>query len=81
MPYIEQHYREQLDSGKAVPTSPGQLNYKISKLLKDYLHEHVISYGLLNDIVGAVEGAKQEFIRQVINPYEDQKIKTNGGLY
>ena len=81
MPYISGD-RKQLEEAKRNPQSPGQLNYAISCLLIDYLDEHRISYVVLNEIVGAVELAKQEFIRRVVNPYEEKKIETsNNDIY
>jgi len=32
----------------------------------------------LNSVVGILECAKQEFIRKVVNPYENKKIIENG---
>ena len=39
------------------------------------------SYATINDIIGALEGAKMEFYRRVVAPYEDEKIKENGDVY
>jgi len=39
------------------------------------------SYQTINDIIGALEGAKMEFYRRVVVPYEDKKIKDNGDVY
>jgi hypothetical protein len=35
----------------------------------------------MNEIVGALECCKQEFIRRKLNPYEDKKIKENSDVY
>jgi hypothetical protein len=59
----------------------GELNYKITLLLLAYLDDHTFNYQTLNDIVGAVESAKAEFQRRVVNPYEDEKIVQNGDVY
>jgi hypothetical protein len=35
----------------------------------------------MNNIIGVLECAKQEFYRKVCSPYEDQKSKDNGNVY
>jgi hypothetical protein len=40
-----------------------------------------LSYQTINDIVGALEGAKLEFYRRVAVPYEDKKIIENGDVF
>ena len=84
MPYISQERRIALD-GYNPPLhraeTPGELNYKITVLLKDFLDLHGTNYTNMNNIVGAVECAKQEFIRRIINPYENTKIEENGDCY
>ena len=86
MPYISQERRIQLDGYNPPLQSdraetPGELNYKITVLLKDFLDLHGTNYTNMNNIVGAVECAKQEFIRRIINPYENTKIEENGDCY
>ena len=63
------------------PLEPGQLNYAITCVLKDYIESNGLSYDTINDIVGALEGAKLEFYRRVAAPYEDKKIIENGDVY
>jgi hypothetical protein len=63
------------------PNEPGQLNYAITCVLKDYIEMNDLNYQTINDIVGALEGAKLEFYRRVAAPYEDTKIKENGDVY
>jgi hypothetical protein len=38
-------------------------------------------YRRINEVMGALECAKQEFYRRVAVPYEDKKIKENGDVY
>lgn len=59
----------------------GELNWAITQLLEDYRAEHGDSYGTFNDILGAALGARDEFYRRVVVPYEDQKCKDNGDVY
>lgn len=79
MPYIEKTLRFDVDMGKAL--TAGELNYKITKLIVAYLEDRGTSYQSINDVVGALEGAKAEFQRRVVAPYEDAKIRENGDVY
>jgi len=83
MPYIEQKRREELDSFliAAPAVTSGELNYKITQILLDYLRVNGTRYQVFNDITGALDNAKQEFYRRVVVPYEDEKIKLNGDVY
>lgn len=80
MPYITQTARDIIDDGGAVVT-PGELNYAFTQVIKNYIGTRGKNYGVFNDIIGALEGAKQEFYRRVVAPYEDEKIKQNGDVY
>lgn len=81
MPYIKPENREGF-AITAVPDNEGELNYAITFLLKKYMEYHQpLSYKVINDILGALEGAKQEFYRRVASKYEDQKISENGDVY
>ena len=66
---------------EAIPETPGELNYQITCLLKDYMTCNLLSYQTINDIVGALEGAKLEFYRRIAAPYENDKIEENGDVY
>lgn len=86
MPYIKQDMRLALDPIvdmiKRTPAmNAGELNYIITVLIKTYIKIHDLNYQRINDVVGALEGAKLEFTRRVTNDYEDSKIKTNGDVY
>lgn len=63
------------------PETAGELNYAITLELIAYLDSHGLCYDTINDILGAIEAAKLEFVRRVVNPYEDAAIKRNGDLY
>ena len=80
MPYIKEHRREELEESSAI-INPGELNYKITLLLTNYMHGKGLNYQTINDIMGALEGAKAEFYRRIAAPYEDKKIKENGDVY
>ena len=80
MPYITDTQRRALAQG-AAPSHPGELNYAITKLLVQYIDNHGLSYHVINDILGALEGAKLEFYRRVAVPCENLKLATNGDVY
>jgi len=79
MPYIP--YYERLESflGKK-PETAGQLNYLITTIILAYAKK-AGNYQGINDILGALEGAKLEFYRRYASPYEDSKIAANGDVY
>lgn len=87
MPYVAQAARTRIDQTRigdrdsSAIDLPGELNYAITKLCVAYLESHTLSYQTINDILGALEGAKAEFYRRVAAPYEDTKIQTNGDIY
>lgn len=79
MPYIKQEDRD--DHTALYPQHAGELNYAITLLVNDYFKRMGGRYQQINDIVGALEGAKLEFYRRVAAPYEDEKIEENGDVY
>ena len=87
MPYIDQRRREfiqdviqgTIDYDEI--ENCGELNFAISKILEVYWNNNGKRYQQINDILGALEGAKLEFARRVMYPYEDQKIISNGDIY
>ena len=82
MPYVIPADRGPIDlflDDIAIET-PGELNYAITKLVHTYLTSKGTSYGVLNEIVGVLECAKQEFYRRKVVPYEDVKIRENGDV-
>jgi len=82
MPYIKQDRRALLlPDSDVIAKTAGELNFQVTELLKQYVQRHGLSYQTINDIRGAVEGAKLEFERRVAFPYEDTKIKENGDVY
>jgi hypothetical protein len=80
LPYIRTQDRLDLQSGKS-PETAGELNYGFTVLAIEYMTKKGKSYATINDIMGALEGAKAEFYRRVAAPYEDTKIKENGDVY
>ena len=80
MPYIESQRRAEISKGYSEQTA-GELNYSITKLIQSYINRRGLTYQHINDVVGALEGAKTEFQRRIVNPYEDSKIEENGDVY
>lgn len=87
MPYIKQEKRDELRSGEFQDTyfleaeTSGELNYLFTITALKYLETKKLSYQTINDIVGALEGAKMEFYRRVAVPFEESKIRQNGDVY
>lgn len=81
MPYIDKNARFDLDSLFRNAQNPGELNYQITTLCTRYALLKGTSYQTANDIIGALEGAKLEFYRRYVGPYEDRKIWENGDVY
>ena len=78
MPYIKKETRE---VARFEPGSAGELNFAITMLIKTYQQFRGLSYQTVNDIVGALEGAKAEYQRRVVVPYENSKIAENGDVF
>jgi len=82
MPYINQSRRQLLEPDEYfVPVNAGELNYMLTSFCWKYLQRTGGRYQDINDVLGALEGAKLEFYRRVAAPYEDEKIKENGDVY
>jgi len=86
MPYIKTSDRDRLDYVTDVVHTvgikdAGELNYLITQLCIAYMHDNGKRYQKINDVVGALEGAKMEFYRRYAAPYEDDKINENGDVY
>ncbi|MCK4830110.1 hypothetical protein KA005_81080 [bacterium] len=87
MPYIKQSRRDELDDdienllvSLGCGASAGDYSYSISMLIHHYTASYGLNYKNLNAAVGILECAKQEFIRKVVSPYEDEKIAENGAI-
>lgn len=82
MPYIPAGKRGLLEpSSMMEAATPGDLNFQFTRLAIKYIEHLGQSYNTINDVLGALEGAKAEFYRRVAAPYEDQKINQNGDVY
>lgn len=80
MPYIRREKRKDLEQGCVVET-PGELNYKITMIVMDYVQHEGLSYQTIAEVTGVLENVKQELYRRVAVPYEEKKILENGDVY
>jgi hypothetical protein len=80
VPYIERKLRERVWDNYSVET-PGELNYKITIDINEYLQHHGVSYTKINEVIGVLECAKLELYRRIAAPYEDKKKEENGDVY
>lgn len=80
MPYLAAAQKAAVDAG-VPPIAAGELNYLLTRECLRYLKRNGLSYASLNDVVGALVAAKDEFTRRVVVPYEESKRKKNGEVY
>lgn len=80
MPYLDEDTLAQIADGAAIDT-PGKLNWDLTTTLIRYVRLKGLSYATINDIMGALEGAKHEFYFRVAFPYEQAKMRANGDVY
>ena len=86
MPYITEATRKAMEKyGDSVIQHPGELNYKITTIILEYLkrisHNRKLKYADYNSIMGVLANVSQEFYRRVVIPYEQEKMKENGDVY
>lgn len=85
MPYITGHDREKftapLDELSKHITTPGELNYVLTKLADAAINVAGFDYAGLNSIIGVLESVKMEFYRRILVPYENMKGWENGDVY
>lgn len=88
MPYIKKEKRAEIDNHlehllvdiSKSDYCAGDLNYVFTKIIIEYFDKKG-NYQSINDIVGALEGAKIEFYRRKAASYEDLKISENSDVY
>lgn len=81
MPYIEKKKREQLSSSLPDPATPGELNFAICMMAKQYLDKTKKSYQHYNEVIGVLECAKLEIYRRLVSTYEDKKNLENRDVF
>jgi len=89
MPYIKQITRRVLDPAIQLffdrikeddfeLLKSGELNYVITKIIHWWVLNNGINYQNLHDAKGVLIDVKDEFVRLIIDPYEDKKKVENG---
>lgn len=85
MPYVKSEDRDRIYKDPFIVPgnvhNAGELNYAVTVLCREYFKNNGGRYQQINDIVGALEGAKLELYRRVAAPYEDGKAAENGDVY
>jgi hypothetical protein len=84
MPYLRQEEKSVINNcfvGSFCPENAGQLQYAIAQMIDNYHLKYGRNYRNCNEIMGALNGANQEYYRRVVAPYEDTKIHSNGDCY
>jgi len=90
MPYIKEEERNTINKELDLIAidSPGQLNYAITYMILRYINKKwiertpgIVKYQDINDVIGALEGAKLEFYRRYVSTFEDKKKVENGDVY
>lgn len=80
MPYIHQTARAEIANGDP-PANVGELTYVIQQYVNTYLDEQGLSYARIAEVLGALEGAKVDFIDRIVKPYERRKREVNGDVW
>lgn len=81
MPYPEQSVRDALLGGTLKPSEPGHLNFLFTHHINEFLKVKGLRYQQVNDVLGALTGAHDEFKREVEDDYEAKKKEQNGRVY
>lgn len=86
MPYIKKEKREYLDNQLSMLTGalrgePGELSYVLTRICLSMLQGFPGKYEDFASIVGVLDLTKAEFVRRMVEPYEDEKIKSNGDVF
>ena len=84
MPYIKSEQRQKFDTWLyqcPLFNLPGELSYVITRILRNYIMGEQFSYITAVIVVGVMVLTTVEFIRRLVNPYEDTKIQQNGDVY
>ena len=81
MPYIKKERRREFHRTLGAAQDVGELNYKITCLVDDFISCKELKYSEINSVIGVLECAKMELYRRIAAPYEDKKCKENGDVY
>jgi hypothetical protein len=81
MPYIDPLLRFGGALGNVHPTTVGELTYRLTKQLTNYVDRMGESFDVYAECLGALEAVKLELYRRRIAPYEDKKCAQNGDVF
>jgi len=88
MPYLPQSAKDDISCELAgfTPHTGGELQYAIAYMINNYYNRLTSfrsppRYADMEEMMGALDGAAREHYRIVVAPYEDEKMKQNGGVY
>jgi len=82
MPYIDPQRRTDLFQSLRTKKTSGDLSYLLALVISTFLKDNgPLTYQSLSDVLGALEGTKLEFVRNVLVPYEKKKQQTNGDVW
>lgn len=80
MPYLTPEDRERvLRAGRT--NTVGELTYGIQQIVALFMRDRGLSYQTCAEVLGALEGVKADFVRRVLNPYEELKQRDNGDCW
>ena len=92
MPYLTQRFREEIEKITDLEHTAmyfaslkdedfaGAINYQNHKICKKFINVKGIKYWRLALVIGTLFLTILELVRQVVNPYEDEKIEKNGNV-
>jgi energy-converting hydrogenase Eha subunit A len=79
MPYIA---REERSTDTILyPKSAGQLAWAVTTISQRYIGTSRLSYAGMAIVAGVLILTLFEFVRRVVSPYEDKKIKEHGDVF
>lgn len=81
MPYIDEHTKRRIDEGIVAPHTAGELTYVLVREILRYVDANELRYQTLAEVMGALEGAKADINRRLLEPYERQAQLRNGDVY
>ena len=84
MPYIPACRRVEIRDG-VTPQNAGELNFKITSIILEYLYElnpsEPSGYSDYNEVLGVLDCVGRELYRKVVAKHEDQKCTENGEVF
>jgi hypothetical protein len=80
VPYIKEDRKIEIEHG-AFAANVGDLTYIIQNEIQRYLATNGLRYHQIAEVLGALEGAKLDFIERVVKPYESRKRRANGDVW